>query len=166
MPGPNDPASVFDHIDMKSRSECWPWRGGGWGGRDRNKRPYYQTNGTRWIAYRLVYYLVRGVKPTDEQIILHSCDNGQYPIGCCNPDHMSIGNEAMNARDMMERERHGLPRSVIKAIRRLLDAGRTHAEIAELYGVSRQTVTELHRGRTYVHIEEDNSDPVQQADNG
>ena len=91
-------------------------------------------------------------------MILHSCDNGQWPIGCCNPYHMRIGNHVENSHDMMMRQRHGLPRVVVKAIRRLLDAGKTHEQIAELYGIGRTTVTMIANHRAHVHVEMDDDD--------
>jgi len=42
----------------------------------------------------------------------------------------------------------GLPKTVIRAIQRLLANGRSHRTIAELYGVSRETITAIHNGRT------------------
>jgi predicted transcriptional regulator len=50
---------------------------------------------------------------------------------------------------MMQRERHGLPRSVVKAIRTLLDKGRVQHEIADLYGISRECVSSIATQRVY-----------------
>ena len=48
---------------------------------------------------------------------------------------------------MKERERHGLPKIVIRAIRKLLDEGHTQTKIARLYGVSRETISSISTGR-------------------
>lgn len=152
MPIPNTKHGVFQLYNMNVREgECWCWQGG-WGGRDRTRRPYYQFGGTRQIAYRTVYELVHGVKLASDQLIRHACDNGSAPIGCGNPEHLALGNNVMNMEDMRERGRHGLPHNTVKAIRRLLDRGRTQDEIAELYGVSQTTISAIHLRRTYVDV--------------
>jgi DNA-binding XRE family transcriptional regulator len=56
--------------------------------------------------------------------------------------------------DMKERDRHGLPKTVIRAIRKLIKVGRTHNEIAKLYGVSRETITAIHNRRSHKGTEE------------
>ncbi len=48
---------------------------------------------------------------------------------------------------MKERERHGLPKTVVRSIRKLLDEGRTQQEIARLYGVSRECVSSISTNR-------------------
>jgi DNA-binding XRE family transcriptional regulator len=55
---------------------------------------------------------------------------------------------------MTSRSRHGLPKNVIKAIRRLIEEGRTQAEIAALYGVSRETISAIATRRVYGHVED------------
>ena len=150
----NQPEDVFKLIDMRGPDECWPWLGPS-GGRDRDPRPYFTCGGVRWIAYRLVYTLVHGVTLRRDQLLLHSCDKGAMPptgVGCCNPHHVSIGTEKQNADDMTSRQRHGLPHSVVKAIRRLIESGRTQEQIAELYGVSRETISAIKNERVYTHI--------------
>jgi predicted XRE-type DNA-binding protein len=101
------------------------------------------------MAYRIVYELVNGVELERNQLILHSCDNGARPVGCCNPAHMRIGSVQDNSNDMTLRQRHGLPASVVKHIMQLLDEGRTQQEIGDLYGVSRETVSAIATGRVY-----------------
>ena len=153
---PNDIVDVFSLIVMGEPDECWPWMGT-FGGRSRDKRPYYMASGKRYMAYRLVYELVHGwIDPRSS--ILHSCDNGGYPVGCCNPAHLRLGTTKENADDMMDRERHGLPKNVINAIRRLIDQGKTQEDIAQLYGVSRETVSAIKTGRTYKHVIEESND--------
>tara|TARA_Y100001951_G_C11114763_1_gene169483 strand:+ start:238 stop:390 length:153 start_codon:yes stop_codon:yes gene_type:complete len=48
---------------------------------------------------------------------------------------------------MVERERHGMPRTVIRAILRLRAKGKTQKEVAELYGVSREAISAIDTGR-------------------
>ena len=111
------------------------------------------------MAYRWVWELVNGDPIPDHLIVLHSCDNGGYPVGCCNPAHMRLGSIQDNSDDMTQRQRHGLPTNVLKAIRRLLDEGRTQAGIAELYGVSRETISAIATGRIYKNrVMEDSAD--------
>src|SRR3954467_1253099 len=109
----NDPADIFKFYDMSGGPDaCWRYIGNAWGGQAREKRPYFMAASRRQIAYRWIYELVNGVTLTPDQMILHSCDKGGYPVGCGNPKHMRVGNVRENSDDMMERERHGLPRSV------------------------------------------------------
>ena len=135
--------------------KCWPWKGT-WGGRDRDKRPYFHCEGARWLAYRLVFVLATGTTLSTEQHILHDCDAGSWPTGCCNPKHLRASNNRTNVDDRLLRERHGLSHAVVKNIRRLLQAGKqTQADIAELYGISREAVSAIATQRTYAHVKDD-----------
>lgn len=154
MPRTNEPVDVFKFIDMRGTDDCHHWLGT-WGGRARDKRPYFMAGYRRMVAYRWVYELVHGVILAPDQSILHSCDNGGWPVGCCNPEHIRLGTHDENMTDMKLRERHGLPATVVKAIRTLLSQGRTQAEIATLYGVSRETISALATGRVYGHVQDD-----------
>jgi len=145
---PNEPIDVFKFIEMRGKDECWPWQGA-WGGQDRDKRPYFMAAGRRTMAYRWVYELVTGETIPEGTLVLHSCDNGGFPIGCCNRSHMRLGSVLENADDMTERQRVGLPHTVVRAIRRLLDQGMTQADVAARYALSRETVSAIATGRTY-----------------
>ena len=144
----NDPTDVFKYIEMLSPSECWKWRGS-FGGRADDRRPYWMCQGRRTMAYRWVYELVNGVSVPEGQVLRHTCDRGAWPTGCCNPYHLVPGSSQDNMNDMMERERHGLPKTARNAIRRLLEEGRTQQDIATLYGVSRETISAIATMRVY-----------------
>ncbi|HEY4385635.1 MAG TPA: HNH endonuclease [Ktedonobacteraceae bacterium] len=146
-----EPIDVFQLIDMSGGpNACWPWRGG-YGGRARDKRPYFQANGVRTMAYRWVWELVNGPIP-EGMMILHSCDRGGYPTGCCQPAHLRLGTVRENSDDMNERERHGLPHNAIRAIRKLLGEGVAQQEIASRFGVSRETISAIATQRVYSHV--------------
>ncbi len=142
----NQPIDVFKHIDMHGGDPdvCWEWR------RAVNKkdgRPYFTVNGNKAPAYAIVLRLYKGEPPASLKtpMALHSCDNRI----CCNPYHLDWGDHQQNMNEMKERERHGLPSTVVRAIRRLLDSGRTHRDIADLYGVSREAITAIANGRAH-----------------
>ncbi len=151
----NQRVDVFRHINMHNNdaSVCWEWtrvtKGGG-----RDGRPYFDADGKKHIAYRLIYEMFHGVELTKEQVLRHKCDNGGAPVRCCNPHHLEIGTHEDNMADMKERERHGLPHHVVRAIRTLLKKGRTQQEIADLYGISRENVSAIATERTYSHVKE------------
>ena len=149
----NEPVDVFKHYQILNDDECWPWLGP-WGGRSGiERRPYFQAGGKRQIAYRWCYELVHGITLTPDQLILHSCDHGSYPVGCGNVAHMRIGTHDDNMQDMTGRARHGLSHSVVRAIRKLLEQGRTQEEIATLYGVSREAISAIATRRAYGHLD-------------
>jgi hypothetical protein len=149
----NEPADIFKYYAIGNDDECWPYIGKAWGGRSQEPRPYFQAGGRRQITYRWIYELVHGVTLTRDQLILHSCDNGGYPTACGNPAHLRIGNNQENMDDMMERERHGMPKHVVRAIRKLLEQGRTQQEIADLYGVAPSTISAIAVQRVHKSVD-------------
>jgi hypothetical protein len=127
---------------------CWPFKGklNGKG------RPYFTVAGKKHLAYRLAYELVNGDDTLEGVMARHTCDNEV----CCNPRHIVPGDQQQNMNDMKERERHGIPHHAVRAIRKLGNTpnGPTHAEIAELYGMARSTVTEIINGKNYGHVKD------------
>lgn len=139
----NTPVDVFRFINMMNGdiTKCWPWK------RKLNKkdgRPYFVVDGKERPAYVIVLELASG-EDAGDRVARHKCDVED----CCNPSHLSWGTHQDNSDDMMERDRHGVPKTVLRAIRKLLGEGRTHRSIAELYGLSRETVTAINRGRSH-----------------
>jgi DNA-binding XRE family transcriptional regulator len=151
----NEPVDVFRVYAMCGDDECWPYTGSAWGGRSQDQRPYFMAAGRRQIAYRWVYELYYGVVLTPDKSILHSCDNGAFPIACGNPKHMRVGTHQENMEDMKARNRHGMPAHVVQAIRKLLSQGRTQQEIADLYGVARETISAIATQRNHGHVRTD-----------
>jgi|TARA_R100000093_G_C1936353_1_gene70482 hypothetical protein len=139
----NKPIDVYRHINMHEGDEdvCWEWQ---LKLNAKDSRPYFTVDGKRRPSYAYVLETKTG-EAQDDRMVLHSCDN---PI-CCNPFHLSWGTHQDNMNEMKERERHGLPTTVVRAIRRLLSEGGTHKDIANLYGVSRETITAINNGRSH-----------------
>lgn len=124
---------------------CWNWlgsiqnRGDGYG--------TLQINGSSTKAHRISYTAWVGPIP-DGLFVLHSCDNKR----CINPDHLRVGTQADNMRDVSERgnrEWHGgdrHPRNIFRGYERALMAaqymlgGISRGSLAKEYRVSRSTV--------------------------
>ena len=143
MPTGNIPTDVFKFINMMDgdTEKCWEWKGKV---NAKDGRPYITIQGTRLSAYRVVLELHTGERHDNKQA-LHSCDN----CVCCNPFHLRWGTHQDNMNDMVERERHGMPKTVVRAILKLRKEGKTQQEIANLYGISRETVSAIETGRSH-----------------
>ena len=97
MPTTNEPSDVFKLIDIGPDDQCWRWLGT-WGGRSyaEGRRPYFMAGRQRKVAYRWVFELMNGVELTRDQLVMHTCDNGDAPIGCCNYLHLKLGTNQAN----------------------------------------------------------------------
>ena len=157
----NGPHDVFKKVDMRGgdRSVCWPYRGT----HSDKGIPYFDIDRRKHVAYHVVYTLVIGPIP-EGQIIRHKCDNGAPAVlngtvsgACCNPYHLELGTHQSNMDDMKHRARHGLPHHAVRAIKKLLNDGTVHSEIAQRFGVARETISAIAQGRNYSHVDIDGS---------
>ena len=142
----NSAEDVFKVIDMHGgdTSVCWPFVNALSG----SGRPYFSYNKRKVLAYRIVYEVFTGETLQPNEVVRHACDNEI----CCNPHHLSKGSHQDNMNDMKERERHGMPANTVKHIKKLLNSGQTHQEIADLFGTSRSLITQINIGAIYKDI--------------
>ena len=140
----NKPSDIFKYINMQGgdSSVCWEWKGKV---NAKDGRPYFTVNNKRKASYIYVLEQVSGQRQGGH-MALHKCDNRI----CCNPDHLSWGDHQRNMDDMKERERHGLPKTVVRAIYKLLSDGKTQQSIADLYGISREAVSAIATRRNHL----------------
>lgn len=131
----NKPTDVFKKINMGPDDDCWEWKGTF---NAKDGRPYITIEGKRRAAYVIALEAFTG-EEANGRYALHQCDNKR----CCNPHHLIWGTHQENMDEMKERERHGVPKTVIRAMRRLKDKGVADKEIADRYGYERSTVTKI-----------------------
>lgn len=85
------------YFQLEPNSGCWLWLGpyltyrGGYGVFNRAPNGYVTAR-----AHRVAWELYKDVKLTEEIHVLHSCDNSI----CVNPDHLWLGGQEDNMRDM------------------------------------------------------------------
>lgn len=151
------PAHIFwKHVIV--RDGCWGWRA------FKDRRGYGRVNirTSEWhrsvTAHRISWALHNGAIPADKNV-LHHCDNPE----CSNPEHLYLGTHAQNMRDMKERGRatgRGKPGeasghaklSEEDVLKIRATTGKSHADMAAEFGVSRATVTLILQRKTWRHI--------------
>lgn len=88
---------------VETPAGCWEWQGTvnnlGYGMVSFQKAPG-KENRTSTTAHRKFYELTVGAIPAGLQVN-HRCDNRR----CINPDHMMLGTQTDNIRDMMAKHR-------------------------------------------------------------
>lgn len=141
----------FDQSWMpEPNSGCWLWLAGCSvcsNGRDLRPTLYVGRRVTK--AHRFSWKVHRGAIPSG-MVVRHKCD----VTLCVNPDHLKLGTQADNMRDMVDRGRslkgERSPRSKLSdehVVEVFLAAGQ-HKDIAERYGISLTTVRHIkHRIR-------------------
>lgn len=131
---------ICERIDVDPVSGCWNWTGAV----DADGYPQLRIDGRVMRVGRVVLMLAGAAFKRGDRA-LHHCDRPS----CCRPDHLFVGTDRENAAEKMRKGRHRR-RSVISddAARAIYSAAGTHAEIAQRFGVSRQTVSNIKTGRT------------------
>lgn len=148
----------WDKVNKHSDKECWEWTAfihpSGYG--------TFRLRGKEILSHRMAWTLAHGKIP-DGLCVCHKCDNRI----CCNPKHLFLGTYEDNAhdRDMKKRtvvpdnrgSKHGMSKlseSDVKEIKKLLSAGvMTKIQIAEKFGVARQTISGIGLGNRWGWLE-------------
>lgn len=140
----------WQRVKPGSIDECWIWVGGftpsgyariWWDGKSRR-------------ANRVAWFLHYGVWPT--LYVLHKCDNPK----CVNINHLFLGTalDNMKDRDSKLRQLHGernphakLNEDTVKYIRSTYK-GEEYLELSEIYGVTRESISNIIRRKTWKFI--------------
>ena len=124
------------HYDIDGNG-CWVWK------RNKNKHGYGMVSnkemGTNY-AHRLSYEYHNGLIK-DGMYCLHTCDNP----ACINPEHLFLGTQADNMRDMVVkgRKRGGAAKKFNNTQLMLygrLNPGWTYKQAGEFFSVSSETI--------------------------
>jgi hypothetical protein len=140
-----------DFISPEPNSGCWLWAGGGddnWGGYCR-----IIFGGGRKGVHQFAYERCHGPIPSG-LCVCHTCD-----VRCCvNPDHLFLGTSVENTadRDNKGRQARGEKQHLAKLTAEQVQAIRTTAgstrALGRQFGVSRHTIRDVLRQRTWKHL--------------
>lgn len=159
-------AERFHESIEKSDDGCWLWT-------RRSKTAYgygqiwelKSEGGRKWESHRLSWTLHRGPIPAGMSV-LHRCDIA----ACCNPDHLFLGNQQDNMRDMREKGRNFLgyklnpPRGElnrkarfteddVRRMRALRAQGMNYAAIGRLFQADRAVIHNIVIRKSWKHVE-------------
>jgi hypothetical protein len=135
-------------------SGCWHWKTINTNGRANG----FMFEGRIIGAYVASYILHKG--PVGSLWVCHTCDNGL----CVNPDHLFLGAPVENTQDMIEKGRQVIKRgeargrvaklteAQVREIKTAILSGTRLARLAEEYGVSRCTISDINLGKTWSHV--------------
>lgn len=123
-------------------------------GIDKDGYGYYTIKGKMYISHRLLYSIFN---PGDYHglVVMHSCD----VRSCCNINHLSIGTSKENNLDMVNKCRNAkgslvgtskLTEDQAKEIRKKYPDKNT-IELAQEYGVCKQTICNVLNGITFIN---------------
>lgn len=140
---------------------CWVWLGSA---KMRNDRPSKEWHG-QWrnvkgeieLTNRAAWRLFVGPIPLDAQV-LHRCDVPR----CCNPEHLFLGSQADNVRDMWRKARakpgvskgsaHGCAKITESDVRAIRASAEKTAALAKTYSLARSTIDSIRQRKTWTHI--------------
>lgn len=154
-------SNLFDEADseyvesFKSRywgkvdksDDCWWWTastdGSGYG--------KIVFNGTLLGSHRVAKFLDEQ-RDISEKQANHYCGNRD----CVNPDHIYLGTQAENIQDTVMDGNSNLQKlspDDVREIRQIREeTGRKHQDIADDFGVCRETVGKILRGENWAHL--------------
>lgn len=126
----------------------WPF------GRDGKGYGRLSIKGRSYIVSRMVCREVHGEPPTPQHEAAHSCGKGHE--GCVNPHHLSWKTRLENKADSIAHGTHvrghkhrlaKLTEDKVRLIRSEITRGQKQSVIAQKYGVSRGTISDVSSGR-------------------
>lgn len=129
-------------------NECWLWLGNTTG----TGYGQLSIDGYPKLAHRLSWEMHNGPIP-DGLWVLHKCDNH----GCVNPNHLFLGTPQDNTQDMIKKGRRArinvkLTEDKVVAIRQRVERGERRCDLAQEFGVSRSTVSDITKRKIWKHI--------------
>ena len=114
--------------------------------------------GEHELTHRAAWRMYRG-PITQGAFVLHTCDNPR----CVNPDHLYLGTQADNVRDMWDRSRaapgisrgskHGMSVIDEAQVREIRDSKESGPAIAKRLGISTTTVYDVRNRKIWKHVE-------------
>jgi HNH endonuclease len=145
-----------DSYIPEPNSGCWLWTKGlakaGYG--------LLQRGDYTGTSHRFSYLTFKGPIP-EGMFVCHTCD----VRSCVNPDHLWLGTAKDNSQDCSRKGRNYIPGCVgedhggsimtedkVRELRRLREDGYNYPKLSKEFGISKATVCQIVRRKTWKHI--------------
>ena len=152
-----DAAYFWSLVKRNGPDECWEWQGG----KDKDGYGKVSVKDVQTRAHRFAYQLEKG--PILKGLcVCHSCDNPP----CCNPNHLWLGTNTQNSEDSKSKGRKKLfalrgsrhhnaflTEEDVVRLRQLRSRGWRVTDLANIFCVSKQLVSDATLGRKWAHLE-------------
>jgi len=153
---------LWKNIQKRGPDDCWLWVGAtrttGYGSINLGGR----SKGSA-LAHRVVWEQLHGPIPKNRdhhgKVVMHTCDQRL----CCNPRHLRLGSQAENVKDMDKKGRrvsappkgssHWNAKLSAKQIVEIRSMSGSNAEIAKKFGVTRQNISIVRKGKGWRQID-------------
>ena len=155
-------AAFFEKVHPEPNSGCWLWTGGtvtfGYGCIDKGYALYRAFGSVGTTAHRIAYLLFKGEIPKGK-FVCHKCDTAP----CVNPDHLFLGTQLDNLRDMIKKGRRrigDMPKGedswnaklTEKDVAYIRRSGLSRDDLAKKFGVSDSTIRSIRARKSWKHI--------------
>lgn len=147
----DDLNNFWVNVEMIPFHTCWEWIGGV------NKHTGYGQltyKSKAKLAHRLSYELHKGSIP-EKQVVMHTCDNKT----CVNPEHLKLGTQADNMRDMSVKNRslRGSKNPTAKLTEKRVvciraDNSSTNEELAGKFNVDKTLIRLIKSKKIWKHV--------------
>ena len=146
--------------DFGYESLCWIWQ------KERRESGYgvISIDNKKHIrVHRVSFKLKNGYFPKKPRQVNHLCNGGSGSHGCVNPFHLEDGTNQDNMNDKVRAGRQSrLPGELngrakiwnadIPNIRNMLHVGFRQEDIADIFGVKRNTIGNINTGTSWKHV--------------
>lgn len=136
---------------IKKTNGCWIWLAA-----TRSGYGTMKINGKMINTHRLSYELYNGPIPKG-LYVLHKCDNKK----CVNPEHLFLGNQDINMKDMAKKDRHlygeksplsKLKEEEVKDIRSRKKYRGLQTDLAKEFNIDQTTISLILNNKIWKHI--------------
>jgi hypothetical protein len=139
------------YVEINNSSGCWEWNGmhytSGYG--------CMKIHRKRMSAHRISWMLFIGDIPKG-LLVCHKCDN----CNCVNPNHLFLGTQKDNMRDMVAKGRNAdnrgqnnrnakLTKDQVEQIKELRKTGLLQRELANIYSVTQTQISTILLGKQW-----------------
>lgn len=136
------------HVKQAGPNDCWLFDGASV---RPSGHPHFHVNGRGIGAHKFSWLHHCGPIPVG-LVVCHTCDVPR----CVNPAHLFLGTQKQNVLDSrLKRHRRGMQKLTeeqVLQIRALAAGGQQHQDIAPLFGIARNTVTQIVNRVTWRHL--------------